>query len=40
MYTFAINEHLEIFLLSLGMGFLLGILYDAVRIIRLIVSKG
>lgn len=40
MYTFAISEHLEIFLLSLGMGFLLGILYDAVRIIRLIVSKG
>ncbi len=40
MYTFAISEHLEIFLLSLGMGFLLGILYDVVRIIRLIVSRG
>lgn len=40
MYTFAISEHLEIFLLSLGMGFLLGVLYDAIRIIRLIVSKG
>lgn len=40
MYTFAISEHLKIFFLSLGMGFLLGVLYDIIRIIRLIVSKG
>ncbi len=40
MYTFPISEHLEIFLLSLGMGFLLGVLYDVLRVIRLVVSRG
>lgn len=39
MYTFAISEHLKIFLLSIGMGFLLGVLYDIIRIVRLIMSK-
>lgn len=40
MYTFAISTHLKIFLLSIGMGFLLGVLYDTTRIVRLIISKG
>ncbi len=40
MYTFPISEHLRVFLLSLGLGFLLGVLYDAFRVIRLVISRG
>lgn len=40
MYTFPISEQLTVFMLSLGAGFVLGLLYDAVRIVRLIVPGG
>lgn len=40
MYSFEQSEQLKLFLLSLGAGFLLGIVYDILRTIRLTLSKG
>lgn len=40
MYSFEQSEQLKLFLLSLGAGFLLGIVYDVLRTIRLTLSKG
>jgi len=40
MYSFEQSEQLKLFLLSLGAGFLLGIVYDILRTIRLTFSKG
>ncbi len=39
MYTVPQSEQLNIFLCSLGLGFLLGIVYDAFRCIRLSITK-
>lgn len=39
MYSFEQSEQLKLFLLSLGAGFLLGILYDILRTIRLTFTK-
>ena len=38
-YIQGLSVQTEIFLLSLGFGFLLGILYDIFRTMRLIISK-
>ena len=38
-YIQGLSAQTEIFLLSLGFGFLLGILYDVFRTLRLIISK-
>ena len=38
MYSVPQNEQLSIFALSLGLGFLLGVLYDVIRAIRLSVT--
>ena len=40
MYSFEQREQLNLFLLSLGTGFILGIVYDILRAIRLTISKG
>lgn len=40
MYTVDQNEQLIIFLTSLGVGFILGVLYDALRALRLSLTKG
>ena len=40
MYSFEQSAQLKLFLLSLGAGFLLGIVYDILRTIRLTFSKG
>ncbi len=40
MYTIGIAFQTKVFLLSLGLGFILGVLYDVFRIVRLIVSAG
>jgi len=40
MYTVDQNEQLLIFLASLGVGFLLGILYDFLRALRLSFTRG
>ncbi len=40
MYSFDHAEQLNTFLMSLGAGFLLGVVYDILRCIRLSVSKG
>lgn len=39
IYIQGITEQTRLFLLSLGFGFLLGILYDAFRTVRLILSN-
>jgi spore cortex biosynthesis protein YabQ len=39
MYSFQQSEQLKFFLLSLGVGFALGIAYDILRTIRLTISK-
>lgn len=39
MYSVPQNQQLIIFLCSLGMGFLLGVLYDILRAIRLTITK-
>lgn len=39
MYSVPQNQQLIIFLASLGLGFLLGILYDLLRTIRLTITK-
>ena len=39
MYSVPQNEQLAIFALSLGLGFLLGVLYDVMRAIRLSVTR-
>ena len=39
MYSVPQNEQLAIFALSLGMGFLLGVLYDIIRALRLSVTR-
>ncbi len=38
MYSVPQNEQLAIFVLSLGLGFLLGVLYDIVRALRLSIT--
>lgn len=40
MYSFEQSEQLKLFLLSLGAGFILGIVYDILRTIRLTFTKG
>ncbi len=40
IYSLSLATQTRNFLLSLGLGFLLGMLYDVFRIIRLIISKG
>lgn len=40
MYTVDQSEQLLIFLASLGVGFLLGVLYDFLRAVRLSVTRG
>ncbi len=40
MYSFEQSEQLNLFLLSLGAGFVLGIVYDILRTIRLTISRG
>ena len=40
MYSFEQSEQLNLFLLSLGAGFVLGVVYDILRTIRLTISKG
>ncbi len=40
MYSFQQSEQLNLFLLSLGAGFVLGVIYDILRAIRLTISKG
>jgi spore cortex biosynthesis protein YabQ len=40
MYSFEQSKQLDLFFLSLGIGFLLGIVYDILRAIRLTFSKG
>lgn len=39
-YIQGLPEQARVFLLSLGFGFILGILYDVFRIVRLVVSPG
>ncbi len=39
MYSVPQNEQLAIFVLSLGLGFLLGVLYDVIRALRLSVTR-
>ena len=39
MYSFEQSEQLRLFLLSLGAGFFLGIIYDILRTIRLTLTK-
>lgn len=39
MYSVPQNQQLIIFLASIGLGFILGILYDVLRAVRLTVSK-
>ncbi len=39
MYSVPQNEQLAIFALSLGLGFLLGVLYDIIRALRLSITK-
>ncbi len=39
MYSVPQNEQLAIFALSLGLGFLLGVLYDVIRAVRLSVTR-
>lgn len=39
LYSLSLAQQTKSFLLSLGMGFLLGIIYDLVRIIRISISK-
>lgn len=39
MYSFEQSEQLKLFLLSLGAGFVLGILYDILRTVRLTFTK-
>ena len=40
MYNVDQSEQTLIFIASLGVGFLLGILYDALRAVRLSFTKG
>ncbi len=40
LYSLSLAGQTKGFLLSLGMGFLLGILYDLIRIIRISISRG
>ena len=40
MYTFPTDNQVMLFFLSVGFGFLLGIFYDILRVIRLLVSRG
>lgn len=40
LYSLSLAQQTKGFLLSLGMGFLLGILYDLIRIIRISISRG
>lgn len=40
LYGLSLAQQTKGFLLALGMGFLLGILYDIIRIIRLNISRG
>ena len=39
LYSFSLAVQTKSFLLSLGMGFLLGIIYDLIRIIRISISN-
>lgn len=39
MYLAGISQQLRLFMLSLGLGFLLGTVYDLLRMLRLILSK-
>lgn len=39
LYSLSLAQQTKSFLLSLGMGFLLGIIYDLIRIIRISISK-
>ncbi len=38
-YIQGLSEQTEIFFLSLGFGFLLGVVYDVFRVVRLIISR-
>lgn len=40
LYSLSLAQQTKGFLLALGMGFLLGILYDVIRIIRISISRG
>lgn len=40
LYSLSLAQQTKGFLLALGMGFLLGILYDIIRIIRISISRG
>lgn len=40
LYSLSLAQQTKGFLLALGMGFLLGILYDLIRIIRISISRG
>lgn len=40
MYSYEQSEQLNLFLLSLGAGFVLGVVYDILRAVRLTISKG
>ncbi len=40
LYSLSLARQTKGFLLALGMGFLLGVLYDLIRIIRISVSRG
>lgn len=40
LYSLSLARQTKGFLLALGMGFLLGILYDVIRIIRISISRG
>ncbi|MBR4286603.1 MAG: spore cortex biosynthesis protein YabQ [Clostridia bacterium] len=39
MYSVPQNEQLAIFIFSLGLGFLLGVLYDVIRALRLSITR-
>lgn len=40
LYSLSLAQQTKGFLLALGMGFLLGILYDFIRIVRISISRG
>ncbi len=40
LYSLSLAQQTKGFLLALGMGFILGILYDIIRIIRISISRG
>ncbi len=40
LYSLSLAQQTKGFLLALGMGFLLGLLYDLIRIIRISISRG